>query len=212
MKVRNTLFKYIYKGAIAKSDKIIVAIVGATSEVATLKQALVEAEKRAATERTEREKYEAEVGKVRQELQALMEKHESLELDSKTRASELAVAIENAKSAKAESQKTLQELDEVKKIAAGKAFFMQSKHINVSYLLLTRIRSSPGAFADLPRSVSDAAAFYRAEEGSSTEKVFWSQYAEAGHPVPLSDQLKQLVELHKVAVPRAHRRACFGGC
>ena len=199
-KVRNTLFKYIYKkGAIAKNDRIIVAIVGATSEVATLKQALVEAEKRAASERTEREKYEAEVGKVRQELQALMEKHESLELDSKTRASELAVAIENAKSAKAESQKTLQELDAVKKIAAGKAFFMQSKHINVSYLLLTRIRSSPGAFADLPRSVSDAAAFYRAEEGSSTEKVFWSQYAEAGHPVPLSDQLKQLVELHKAA-------------
>ena len=70
------------------------AIVGATSEVATLKQALVEAEKRAAMERTEQEKYEAEVGKVRQELQALMEKHESLELDSKTRASELAVAIE----------------------------------------------------------------------------------------------------------------------
>ena len=76
---------------------------------------------------------------------------------------------------------------------------MQSKHVSVNYLLLTRIRSSPGAFADLPRSVSDAAAFYQAEEGNSTEKVFWSQYAEAGHPVPLSDQLKQLVELHKVA-------------
>src|SRR4051812_8598880 len=75
---------------------------------------------------------------------------------------------------------------------------MQSKHIKVSYLLLTRIRSSPGAFADLPRSESDAVAFYRPEEGSSTEKVFWSQYAEGGHPVPLSDQLKQLVELHKV--------------
>ena len=76
------------------------AIVGATSEVATLKQALVEAEKRAATEPTEREKYEAQVGEVRQELQTLMKKHESLELDSKTRASELAAAIENAKSAK----------------------------------------------------------------------------------------------------------------
>ena len=47
--------------------------------------------------------------------------------------------------------------------------------------------------------MSDAAAFYQAEEGSSTKKVFWSQYAEAGHPVPLSDQLKQLVELHKAA-------------
>ena len=34
---------------------------------------------------------------------------------------------------------------------------------------------------------------------SSTEKLFWSQYAEAGHLVPPSDQLKQLVELHKAA-------------
>ena len=48
------------------------AIVGATSELATLKQALLEAEKRAAMECTEREKYEAQVGKVRQELQTLM--------------------------------------------------------------------------------------------------------------------------------------------
>ena len=47
--------------------------------------------------------------------------------------------------------------------------------------------------------MSDAAAFYRAEVGSSIEKIFWSQYAEAGHPVPLSDQLKQLVKLDKVA-------------
>ena len=76
---------------------------------------------------------------------------------------------------------------------------MQSKHVKVNYLLLPRIRSSPGAFTYLPRSVCDAAAFYRAEEGSTTEKVFWTQYAEAGHSVPLSDQLKQLVELHMVA-------------
>src|SRR3954466_7554253 len=173
--------------------------VRATTEVATLKQALSEAEKRAASERIEREKFEAQVGEAQQELQALMKKHESLELDSKTQASELAAAIQSAKSAKAESQKALPELDAVKKIATGKAFFMQSKHVKVSFLLLTRIRSSLGAFADLPRRVSDAAAFYRAEEGSSTEKVFWSQYAEAGHPVPLSDQLKQLVDLHKAA-------------
>ena len=174
-------------------------IAGATNEVATLKEAVSKAENSAALERTEREKQEARVAEVRQELQALVEKHESLERDSKTRESELASALESAKAAKAEAQKALQELEAVKKIAAGKAFFMQSKHVKVNFLLLTRIRSSPGAFADLPHSVSDAAVFYRAEEGSSTEKVFWSQYAEAGHPVPLSDQLKQLVELHKVA-------------
>ena len=175
------------------------SITGATTEVATLKEALSKAEDNAAVERTEREKQEARVAEVRQELHALVKKHESLELDSKTRESELASALESAKSAKAEAQKALQEIEAMKKIAAGKAFFMQSKHVKVNYLLLTRVRSSPGAFADLPRTVSDAAAFYRAEEGSSTEKVFWSQYVEAGHPVPLSDQLKQLVELHKVA-------------
>ena len=47
--------------------------------------------------------------------------------------------------------------------------------------------------------MSDAAEFYQAEEGSSTEKLFWSQYTGTEHPLPLSDQLKQLVELHKAA-------------
>ena len=112
------------------------------------------------------------MAEVQQELQALMEKHETLEHDSKNRESELASALESAKAAKAEAYKALQEIEAFKKIAAGKAFFMQSKHVNVNYLLLTRIRSSLGAFADMPHSVSDAAAFYRAEEGSSTEKVF----------------------------------------
>ena len=76
---------------------------------------------------------------------------------------------------------------------------MQSKYAEKQYLLLTRVRSSPGAFADLPHSVSDAAEFYQAEGGGSTEKLFWSQYATPGHPVSFTDQLKQLVELQKVA-------------
>ena len=100
-----------------------------------------------------------------------MTKHEALELDLKTRESELAAALESAKNAKAEAQKALQEIDAMKKIAAGKAFCMQSKHVKVNYLLLTRVRSSPGAFADLPHSVSDAAKYYQAEEGSSMEKL-----------------------------------------
>ena len=142
--------------------------------MAALQKALSKAEDKAAKERIEREKQEARVGEVQQELQALAKKHESLERDSKTQGSELAKALENAQNAKAEAQKALQEIEAVKKIAAGKAFIMQSKHVKETFLLLTRIRSSPGAFADLPSSVSDAAEFYRAEEGSSTEKLFWS--------------------------------------
>ena len=55
--------------------------------MATLKQALSEAKNRAAAERTERGKQEARVEEVQKELQALVKKHESLELDSKTQAS-----------------------------------------------------------------------------------------------------------------------------
>ena len=51
----------------------------------------------------------------------------------------------------------------------------------------------------MPRSVSDAAKFYWAEEGSSTEKLFRAQYTGTEHPVSVSDKLKQLVELHKAA-------------
>ena len=54
---------------------------------------------------------------MQQELQALVAKHGALELDSKTRESELAAALVGEKSAKAEAQKALQEIDAMKKIA-----------------------------------------------------------------------------------------------
>ena len=83
------------------------SITGATTEVVTLKEALSKAEDNAAMERSEREKQEVQAAEVRQELDALVKKHESLELDSKTRESELASALESAKSAKTEAQKAL---------------------------------------------------------------------------------------------------------
>ena len=68
-----------------QNDRIIMDVPGATTKVATQKQALSEAENKAAKGRNEREKQEARVGEVQQELQALVTKHEALELDSKTR-------------------------------------------------------------------------------------------------------------------------------
>ena len=67
-----------------RNNKDNVGTPGATNEVVTLKEAVSAAERNAAAEWAEREKQEARVAVVRQELQALMEKHESLELDSKT--------------------------------------------------------------------------------------------------------------------------------
>ena len=154
-------------------------VTGATTEVASLKEALSEAEHKEALESKEREKQDARVGEVQQELQELDKKFESVEYELKAKEAELAKALVSMKDAKAEAEKAQQEIQEAKKITAGKKFFMQSKHVEEAFLLLTQIRSSLGAFTDLPCSVSDAVEFYRIEEGSSTEKLFWSQYAGA---------------------------------
>ena len=53
----------------------------ATTEVAYLKKALSEAEDKATMERIEREKQNARVGEVQQDLQELGKKFESLERD-----------------------------------------------------------------------------------------------------------------------------------
>ena len=55
-----------------KNDKDNVGIAGATNEVETLKEAVAAAERNAAAERTEREKQEARVAEVQQELQDLV--------------------------------------------------------------------------------------------------------------------------------------------
>ena len=123
---------------------------------------LADAQKRAAKEQAAREKHEARVGEVQQELQDAVKKCESLERNIADQETKLAKARQSAQDARVEAQGTLQEIEEARKITAGKAFIMQSKYVKKRFLLLTRIWSSPGAFADLPHSVADAAKFFRA--------------------------------------------------
>ena len=112
-------------------------VTGATAEVASLKKALSEVEEKAASECKECEKQGARVGEVQQELQDLGKKFESVEHDLKMKEAELAKALVSIKDAKAEAEKAQQEIQEAKKIAAGKTFFMQSKHVEEAFLLLT---------------------------------------------------------------------------
>ena len=126
----------------------------------TLKSALAEAQKRAAKEQAAREKHEAGVGEGQQELQDAVKKCESLERNIADQESKLAKARQSAHDARVEAQGALQEIQEAKKIAAGKAFIMKSKYVKKRFLLQTRIWSSPGAFADLSRSVADDVEFF----------------------------------------------------
>ena len=89
-----------------------------------------------------------------------MQKCESLERNIADQESELTKARQSAHDAWIEAQGALQEIQEARKNVAGKAFIMQRKYVKKRYLLLTPIWSSPGAFADLPCSVADAADFF----------------------------------------------------
>ena len=156
-------------------DRSVVICAGLATEVEALRKALGEAEEKVVQQQAVRKKLKARVKEVEQELQYAVKKCEALEHDASVQGAEFAKARQSVETARNEAQAALQEIQEAKKITAGKASKMQRKYAEKQYLLLPRVQSSPGAFADLPHSVSDAAEFYRAEGGGSTEKLYWSQ-------------------------------------
>ena len=60
-----------------------------------------------------------------------------MERDCEVQGSELAKACQSTQDARAEAQSALQEIQAAGKIAAGKAFIMQSKSMKKAFLLLT---------------------------------------------------------------------------
>ena len=85
----------------------------------TLKKALAEAGGRVAKEQAAREKHEARVNEVQQELQDAVKKCESLECDIADQEFELTKVCQSAHDARVEAQGVLQEIQEARKIAVG---------------------------------------------------------------------------------------------
>ena len=67
------------------------------------------------------------------------------------------------------------------------------------YAQLKQVWSSPDEYLDLPKSSSDAAQFYHAQEGCATEKLFWSQFGASKRPLLLNEQMSQWAELHRIS-------------
>ena len=136
---------------------------------------------------------------VEQALQDAANKCEALEETNKAQAAELNKALQEAKDARGESRVAREEIKQAGQIAAGKPFLLQSIFGGRRYTLLNRLWSAPDAFADLPRSAANAAEYFRAQEGNTTEKLFWSQYLAPERPALLNNQMMQLAELHRMS-------------
>ena len=55
------------------------------------------------------------------------------------------------------------------------------------------------AVADLSKSAADAARFFRAQEGHTTEKLFWSQFHVPVRPQLLNERMAEWAELHRLS-------------
>ena len=99
---------------------------GMMTKVETLKKAVAEAEKKATTEQALREKHEARVIKAEQELQEAVNKCETLEQSLTEKETKLSQARQATSDARGEAQGALKEIQEARKIAAGKDFLYKA--------------------------------------------------------------------------------------
>ena len=120
-------------------DYNVIICTAAATEVEALRKALCEAEEKAIQQQAARKKLKARVKEVQQELQDAVKKCETLENNASAHEAELTKARQSAETARNETHVALQEIQEAKKITAGKEFKMQSKYAEKRYLLLTRI-------------------------------------------------------------------------
>ena len=90
---------------------------------------MAEAEKKAVAEQALREKHEARVIEAEKELQEPVKKCETLEQSVTEKESELSQARQDASDARGEAQGALKEIQEARKIMAGKAFSVQSGYL-----------------------------------------------------------------------------------
>lgn len=113
-------------------------------------------------EQATRRQFEERVSKVEQEIKDATRKWELLVKENKAKAAKLAKALQEAQKARSASRAAHEAIRQAGQIAVGKPFLLQSKFGDQRYALLNRLWSSPDAFADLPKSIADAAQFYRA--------------------------------------------------
>ena len=90
---------------------------------------MAEAERKAATEQALREKHDSRVIEAERELRDAVQKCEALEQSLAGKEAELSQARQAASDARGEAQGALKEIQEARKIAAGKAFSVQSGYL-----------------------------------------------------------------------------------
>ena len=73
------------------------------------------------------------------------------------------------------------------------------KFLDPKYAPLDRRWSAADAYADLEKSTADVTKFFKDQKDSEVERLFWSQFSAPMRPLPLSERMAAVAELHRLS-------------
>ena len=122
---------------------------------------------------------EEKISTMTLELENATSRCEFLDTESEALTAHLEKALQEARGARSECRAAHEEVRQVREIAAGKPFLLQTKFGDPNYAKLNQVWSSPDEFLDLPKSSADAVQYYQV--------------------LLLNEQMSQWAELHRIS-------------
>jgi hypothetical protein len=182
-------------------EKLKAELEKAKQETAVEKAAAQEAVAALSALRATSDKHQARVEEIQLELKDASKKCEALELKEKERAAELSTLKTELQKERVDRRTFEEEISQAQAILSGKPYLLQCVFGDDRFKALTQVWRSVGAGLDLQKSAADAKQFYASRGEGDEARVFWAQFGAPERTPLLNEQLKQLLELYKVAEP-----------
>ena len=180
-------------------EKLKAELEKAKQEAAVEKAAAKEAATALSSLRATSDKHEARVEEIQQELKDASKKCEVLELKGKEQAAELSTLKTDLRKERVDRRSYKEEVSQAKAILDGKPYSLQCIFGDSKFELLTQVWRSSGACSDLQKDLADAKQFYASRGEGDEARLFWAQFEAPERSPLLVEQLKQLMELHRMA-------------
>ena len=133
------------------------------------------------------------------ELKNATDRYELLEKENQANSADLDKALDAAKEMRTKIRDVQEELRQAGKIAAGNPYLLRMKFLDPKYAPLDGRWSPADAYADLAKSTADAAKFFKDQGDKEVEKLFWLQFNAPARPLPLSEKMAAVAELHRLS-------------
>ncbi|XBI85513.1 hypothetical protein VPH35_093649 [Triticum aestivum] len=142
---------------------------------------------------------EEKIAEMAVELKNAADRYDLLKKEHEASSADLNKALNAAMEMRTEVRGVREELQQAGKIVAGGSYLLRTKFLDPKYAPLDGRWSPADAYADLAKSIADAPKFFEDQGDKEVEKLFWSQFHAPTRPLPLSEKMDALAELHRLS-------------